>query len=92
MSPEYAMEGNFSVKSDVYSFGVLLLEIITARKNSGQYEDITTTNLVGHVSFLNNSDSKLIMYILYMLVIMINAQSFTFLGLVVALQLRDVLK
>ncbi|KAM3732001.1 hypothetical protein ACB098_11G027000 [Castanea mollissima] len=27
MSPEYAMEGVFSIKSDVYSFGVLLLEI-----------------------------------------------------------------
>nr|AFN53707.1 hypothetical protein [Linum usitatissimum] len=27
MSPEYAMEGLFSVKSDVYSFGVLVLEI-----------------------------------------------------------------
>jgi len=50
MSPEYAMEGQFSIKSDVYSFGVLLLEIITGRKNSGQYEDITATNLVGHVS------------------------------------------
>ncbi|KAK3032628.1 hypothetical protein RJ639_036588 [Escallonia herrerae] len=30
MSPEYAMEGLFSVKSDVYSFGVLLLEIVSA--------------------------------------------------------------
>ncbi|XP_020201911.1 G-type lectin S-receptor-like serine/threonine-protein kinase At1g11410 isoform X1 [Cajanus cajan] len=49
MSPEYAMEGQFSIKSDVYSFGVLLLEIITGRKNSGQYEDITATNLVGHI-------------------------------------------
>ncbi|OIV93169.1 hypothetical protein TanjilG_20831 [Lupinus angustifolius] len=49
MSPEYAMEGNFSIKSDVYSFGVLLLEIVTGRKNSGQYEDITSTNLVGHI-------------------------------------------
>ncbi|KAF1874915.1 hypothetical protein Lal_00007531 [Lupinus albus] len=49
MSPEYAMEGNFSIKSDVYSFGVLLLEIVTGRKNSGQYEDITCTNLVGHI-------------------------------------------
>ncbi|XP_015956251.1 G-type lectin S-receptor-like serine/threonine-protein kinase At1g11410 [Arachis duranensis] len=49
MSPEYAMEGQFSIKSDVYSFGVLLLEIITGRKNSGQYDDITTTNLVGHI-------------------------------------------
>ncbi|MED6122146.1 hypothetical protein PIB30_037027 [Stylosanthes scabra] len=49
MSPEYAMEGQFSFKSDVYSFGVLLLEIVTGRKNSGQYDDITTTNLVGHI-------------------------------------------
>ncbi|KMZ76544.1 S-locus receptor kinase (SRK) [Zostera marina] len=29
MSPEYIMNGNFSMKSDVFSFGVLLLEIIT---------------------------------------------------------------
>jgi serine/threonine protein kinase len=50
MSPEYAMEGQFSVKSDVYSFGVLLLEIVTGKKNSGQYEDNESTNLVGHVS------------------------------------------
>ncbi|XP_050280378.1 cysteine-rich receptor-like protein kinase 10 [Quercus robur] len=27
MSPEYAMEGVFSIKSDVYNFGVLMLEI-----------------------------------------------------------------
>ena len=50
MSPEYAMEGQFSVKSDVYSFGVLLLEIITGKKNSGQYAEDASTNLVGHVS------------------------------------------
>lgn len=50
MSPEYAMEGQFSVKSDVYSFGVLMLEIVTGKKNSGQHENITATNLVGHVS------------------------------------------
>ncbi|KAF7836271.1 cysteine-rich receptor-like protein kinase 10 [Senna tora] len=37
MSPEYAMEGLFSVKSDVFSFGVLLLEIITGKRNSGFY-------------------------------------------------------
>ncbi|KAL4368385.1 hypothetical protein GQ457_05G029750 [Hibiscus cannabinus] len=34
MSPEYAMEGLFSVKSDVYSFGVLLLEIVSGERNN----------------------------------------------------------
>ncbi|XP_015574240.2 G-type lectin S-receptor-like serine/threonine-protein kinase At1g11410 isoform X1 [Ricinus communis] len=49
MSPEYAMQGLFSVKSDVYSFGVLLIEIITGRKNSSFYEESTSSNLVGYV-------------------------------------------
>ncbi|XP_024158585.1 G-type lectin S-receptor-like serine/threonine-protein kinase At1g11410 [Rosa chinensis] len=50
MSPEYAMEGLFSVKSDVYSFGVLLLEIITGKRNAGYYhEKYPDSNLVGHV-------------------------------------------
>ncbi|PKU61283.1 Receptor-like serine/threonine-protein kinase SD1-8 [Dendrobium catenatum] len=35
MSPEYALNGLFSVKSDVYSFGVLLLEIVSGRRNHG---------------------------------------------------------
>ncbi|XP_059282014.1 G-type lectin S-receptor-like serine/threonine-protein kinase At1g11410 [Lycium ferocissimum] len=48
MSPEYAMEGHFSVKSDVFSFGVLLLEIITGRKNNTHYQD-HSLNLVGYV-------------------------------------------
>ncbi|PUZ49083.1 hypothetical protein GQ55_7G297000 [Panicum hallii var. hallii] len=34
MSPEYAMDGVFSVKSDTYSFGVILLEIISGLKIS----------------------------------------------------------
>ena len=34
MSPEYAMQGVFSVKSDVYSFRVLPLEIDSGEKNS----------------------------------------------------------
>ncbi|TVT98129.1 hypothetical protein EJB05_56581, partial [Eragrostis curvula] len=34
MSPEYAMEGAFSVKSDTYSFGVLLLETVSGLKIS----------------------------------------------------------
>jgi len=48
MSPEYAMEGHFSVKSDVYSFGVLILEIITGKKNSAFHKE--SLNLVGQVS------------------------------------------
>ncbi|KAG4986213.1 hypothetical protein AAZX31_12G135100 [Glycine max] len=38
MSPEYAMEGVFSIKSDVFSFGVLLLEIISGKKNTSFYQ------------------------------------------------------
>ncbi|KAG2571419.1 hypothetical protein PVAP13_7KG399201 [Panicum virgatum] len=34
MSPEYAMDGAFSVKSDTYSFGIILLEIISCLKIS----------------------------------------------------------
>ncbi|KAG4394973.1 hypothetical protein AAZX31_20G127200 [Glycine max] len=34
MSPEYAMHGQFSEKSDVFSFGVIVLEIISAKRNS----------------------------------------------------------
>ncbi|EXB58573.1 G-type lectin S-receptor-like serine/threonine-protein kinase [Morus notabilis] len=34
MSPEYALEGLFSVKSDVFSFGVVLLEIISGKRNT----------------------------------------------------------
>ncbi|KAF2303589.1 hypothetical protein GH714_019714 [Hevea brasiliensis] len=49
MSPEYAMQGLFSIKSDVYSFGVLLLEIITGRKNSSYYDESASSNLVGYV-------------------------------------------
>ncbi|KAK1364895.1 Receptor-like serine/threonine-protein kinase [Heracleum sosnowskyi] len=48
MSPEYAMEGLFSIKSDVFSFGILLLEIIMGRKNSTYYAE-NSVNLIGHV-------------------------------------------
>ena len=50
MSPEYAMDGNFSVKSDVFSFGVLVLEIITGKKNRGVYYSNEDMNLLGNVS------------------------------------------
>ncbi|PKI72937.1 hypothetical protein CRG98_006637 [Punica granatum] len=49
MSPEYAMEGLFSIKSDVYSFGVVLLEIISGKRNNSFYEENASCNLVGHV-------------------------------------------
>ncbi|KAM0952368.1 putative protein kinase RLK-Pelle-DLSV family [Dioscorea sansibarensis] len=48
MSPEYAMDGIFSVKSDVFSFGVLVLEIISAKKNRGIYLSDPKLNLLGH--------------------------------------------
>ncbi|KAL8238953.1 hypothetical protein R6Q59_015520 [Mikania micrantha] len=48
MSPEYAMDGTFSVKSDVFSFGVLTLEIVSGRRNmSFSYLD-RTVNLIGY--------------------------------------------
>ncbi|CAH9082424.1 unnamed protein product [Cuscuta europaea] len=48
MSPEYAMEGHFSVKSDTFSFGVMLLEIVSGRKNKNQF-NAGSLNLVGDV-------------------------------------------
>ncbi|XXG69559.1 hypothetical protein AAC387_Pa06g2391 [Persea americana] len=48
MSPEYAMEGFFSVKSDVYSFGVLLLEIVTGNKNGNFNHFDRSLNLLGY--------------------------------------------
>lgn len=50
MSPEYAMEGLFSVRSDVYSFGILVLEIITGQKNSSFHHMEGSLNIVGYVS------------------------------------------
>lgn len=50
MSPEYAMDGLFSIKSDVFSFGVLVLEIISGKKNRGFYYANNELNLLGHVS------------------------------------------
>ena len=49
MSPEYAMEGVFSIKSDVYSFGVLMLEILSGRRNNSFYNADHALNLVGYV-------------------------------------------
>ncbi|XVF84100.1 hypothetical protein PTKIN_Ptkin16aG0547500 [Pterospermum kingtungense] len=48
MSPEYAMEGVFSVKSDVYSFGVMMLEVVSGRKNTSHFHFDRPLNLVGY--------------------------------------------
>ena len=50
MSPEYAIDGQFSVKSDVYSFGVLLVEIVSGVKNRLFSHPDHSLNLLGHVS------------------------------------------
>ena len=50
MSPEYALDGVFSVKSDVFSFGVLVLEIVSGKKNRGFVHSEHANNLIGHVS------------------------------------------
>lgn len=48
MSPEYAMQGIFSVKSDVFSFGVIVLEILTGKKNRVLDPSESHVSLVGH--------------------------------------------
>ncbi|KAK1261139.1 Receptor-like serine/threonine-protein kinase SD1-8 [Acorus gramineus] len=52
MSPEYAMDGIFSVKSDVFSFGVLVLEIMSGKKNRGVYRSQANMNLLTHAWML----------------------------------------
>ncbi|CAI9299354.1 unnamed protein product [Lactuca saligna] len=48
MSPEYALDGLFSVKSDVFSFGVVMLEIVSGTKNTGFYQSQRSLSLLGH--------------------------------------------
>ncbi|XP_060188700.1 G-type lectin S-receptor-like serine/threonine-protein kinase At4g27290 [Lycium barbarum] len=54
MSPEYAVDGKFSVKSDVFSLGVLLLEIVSGRKNRTFRHPDHHHNLIGHAWLLWN--------------------------------------
>nr|DAD20719.1 TPA_asm: hypothetical protein HUJ06_022182 [Nelumbo nucifera] len=49
MSPEYALDGLFSVKSDVFSFGIILLEIVSGRKSTGFYQSEDNLSLLGYV-------------------------------------------
>ncbi|CAL5341841.1 hypothetical protein CsSME_00026324 [Camellia sinensis var. sinensis] len=48
MSPEYAVDGFFSIKSDVFSFGVLVLEIVSGKRNRGFFHSDHNLNLLGH--------------------------------------------
>nr|GEY35486.1 G-type lectin S-receptor-like serine/threonine-protein kinase At4g27290 isoform X2 [Tanacetum cinerariifolium] len=48
MSPEYALDGLFSIKSDVFSYGVLVLEIVTGKRNRGFVHSEHNNNLIGH--------------------------------------------
>ncbi|KAK6934353.1 S-locus receptor kinase, C-terminal [Dillenia turbinata] len=50
MSPEYAIDGLFSIKSDVFSFGVLLLEIVSGKRNRGFCHPEHDLSLLGHVN------------------------------------------
>jgi hypothetical protein len=49
ISPEYALEGLFSIRSDVFSFGVLFLEIVSGKKSTGLYLT-DSLHLLGYVS------------------------------------------
>ncbi|KAK9116155.1 hypothetical protein Sjap_015102 [Stephania japonica] len=55
MSPEYVMEGLFSIKSDVFSFGVLLIEILSSKRNT-TYDYADSLTLLGHAWNLWNCD------------------------------------
>ncbi|XP_019054724.1 PREDICTED: G-type lectin S-receptor-like serine/threonine-protein kinase At4g03230 isoform X1 [Nelumbo nucifera] len=59
MSPEYALDGFFSIKSDVFSFGVVLLEIISGKKNTGFYQTDKSLSLLGYAWKLWQEDKAL---------------------------------
>ncbi|KAL3519597.1 hypothetical protein ACH5RR_017746 [Cinchona calisaya] len=48
MSPEYVINGLYSMKSDVFSFGVLVLEIVSGRRNRDFCHPDHNLNLLGH--------------------------------------------
>ncbi|XP_011013015.1 PREDICTED: G-type lectin S-receptor-like serine/threonine-protein kinase At4g27290 isoform X2 [Populus euphratica] len=48
ISPEYAIDGLYSIKSDVFSFGVLVLEIVSGNRNRGFCHPDHDLNLLGH--------------------------------------------
>ncbi|GKV30860.1 hypothetical protein SLEP1_g39632 [Rubroshorea leprosula] len=59
MSPEYAIEGLFSIKSDVFSFGVVVLEIISGKRNALFYHNEQAQTLLGYAWKLWYEDTGL---------------------------------
>ncbi|KAF8040356.1 hypothetical protein BT93_B2552 [Corymbia citriodora subsp. variegata] len=59
MSPEYALDGFFSIKSDVFSFGVVVLEIVSGKRNTGFYQSDGTMSLLTHAWKLWNGNKAL---------------------------------
>ncbi|XP_031119295.1 G-type lectin S-receptor-like serine/threonine-protein kinase At4g27290 [Ipomoea triloba] len=59
MSPEYAVDGIFSIKSDVFSFGVLVLEILSGKKNRKFVHPDHHLNLLGHAWILHKENRSL---------------------------------
>ncbi|KAF3655507.1 G-type lectin S-receptor-like serine/threonine-protein kinase [Capsicum annuum] len=59
MSPEYAIDGTFSVKSDAFSFGVLVLEIVSGKRNRGFVHQDHNLNLLDHAWKLYKEDRSL---------------------------------
>jgi len=54
MSPEYALNGIVSTRMDVFSFGVLMLEIISGKRNSSNFDSDHPINLIGYVSSISS--------------------------------------
>ncbi|KAF3973134.1 hypothetical protein CMV_003420 [Castanea mollissima] len=48
MSPEYALDGFFSIKSDAFSFGVVVLEVISGKRNTGFHQSEHGLSLLGY--------------------------------------------
>ncbi|KAG6756528.1 hypothetical protein POTOM_039958 [Populus tomentosa] len=48
ISPEYAIDGLYSVKSDVFSFGVMVLEIVSGKRNKGFCHPDSKQDLLGY--------------------------------------------
>ncbi|KAJ8752179.1 hypothetical protein K2173_003787 [Erythroxylum novogranatense] len=59
MSPEYQVDGIYSVKSDVFSFGVMVLEIVSGQRNRGFTHPDHQLNLLGHAWRLHQEGRSL---------------------------------